>query len=535
MKHILLAAFVALSFNASAQPVFDWVETQPVGWDLNPSFTKHLVTTDGMNRSVAARFVSNTVDYTGLFGTYSIDVRESDGGLVWSYPLGNKVQVQAIAADASGNVYIGGTFMQTLFHGAFDQLIHIGGVTDTFDVNAFLLKLDANGELEWIRNLEPLQPGLDNIADIRIDKDGDAWYAYNETFSGLLQEIDDNGTDVGFTRYIGGVRGISSFDFDPDNNIFITGACDPGQVELAPLEYDVTDSYNIYIAKFDAAGVGQWAKFAHDITFQMPVVECDASGNAFVGGTLMDTMTLGTHHLNAPQWVNDFWLTKVDGDGVFLWAKQGPQPMSLQGDVARADGKFIDVDDAGDVYMLANVRGANDFGNGVFIDAGATSQSNMAVIKFAGTDGEAQWAANGGATSFNSTHQLALDENDNIYFTRTLTDTSNYGFIHIDIAYWTNHFTLGKITVLQDTSIGVSIEDISTKAFSLYPNPASTFVLIPLDLQGAELSVFDATGKQVAFYQGVGNKVDVESLPNGVYTLRFTNERVRFVGKLLKE
>lgn len=537
VKHISLAlACIIFSFQLSAQHLFEWVETQPVGWDLNPAYTKHLVVTDGMNRSVTARFISNVVNYTGLFGNYAIEAREFDGGLDLSYPLTGKVQVQSLAADENGNIYVGGTFMETLYLGIGDSLAHVGPVGDTLDVNAFLLKIDQNGFLVWARNIEPLQPDLDNIADIRIDSDGNPWYAYNDFFNGHLQRFDaTTGTDVGFTRYIGGIRGISSFDFDPSNNIFVTGAADIGQVEMPPLTFELTEQYFIFIAKFDAAGVGQWMKFGHDVTFQQPSLVCDDNGNAFVGGFLMDSLTWGGHHLNAPQWVNDFWLTRVDGDGNFAWAIQAPQPATVSGDVARADGRFLDVDDDGDIYMLSTIRGLNDFGNGVVVDAGMPSESNMAVINFNGATGEAQWAINGGTKSFNNTHQIAVDENKNVYFTQTLTDTADFGFFHFDIDGWTNHFVLGKITTLEDTMLNAINDDLSTKSFDIYPNPASTNVSVPKDLQGSSLMITDMTGKQVAFHQAVGNNVNVSTLANGCYTLQFTADRIRFVVKLLKE
>ena len=502
---------------------------------MNPSFTSHHVTTDGTGRNVTARFLFNVVNYTGLFGHYVIEARDTAGSLEFSYPLSGKVQVQAMAADNAGNVYVGGTFMETMYHGVSDSLAHVGAVGDTLDVNAFLIKLDANGSLVWARNVEPLQPDLDNIADIRIDAQQNPWYAYNDFFNGHIQKLNAaTGADIEFTRVISGVRGISSFDFDPQNNIFLTGAAEPGEVFLAPLTYNLTDPYNIYIAKFDHQGVGQWAKFAHDITFQEPFVEADPFGKAFVGGMLMDSMTWGSFHLNPPQWVSDFWLVKITGDGMFEWAKQAPQPMSIQGDVARADGNFLASDAAGDVYMLATVRGVNDFGNGVVVDAGVTSQSNMAVINFSGSTGQAQWSINGGANSFNGTHDIAVDNSNNVYFTQTLTDTADYGSIHFDIAGWTNHFAIGKISGLQDTTITLAPKD-RVQNIQLYPNPAVSFVTIPLELQGMELMVFDAIGREAMRHQVVSNPLNIENLAPGVYHLFFHDARIIYNATVIKE
>ncbi|HZG01516.1 MAG TPA: hypothetical protein VEY71_10960, partial [Chitinophagales bacterium] len=180
MKHILLAvAGFILSFQLSAQtPVFQWVYAEPVGWELNPSMTEHLVTVDGQNRTVVSRMVLAVLNYNDLYGSYMIESHDPDGSLNISAPLFGKVHVSAIAADAAGNVYVGGSFMETMLMST-DSMPNVGNVADSFNINGFLFKLDTNSQVVWSRNLELTHPDIETIADLRIDPQGNAWYAWN--------------------------------------------------------------------------------------------------------------------------------------------------------------------------------------------------------------------------------------------------------------------------------------------------------------------------------------------------------------------
>ncbi len=538
MKKLLLAFIsLALSFQLSAQtPLFEWVETQPVDWNLNPAMVRHSVTVDGIGNSVAARMLGVTQYFGDLYGNYAIEVRDPQNNLQVSYPLSGKVIVQSIAADATGNMYVGGKFLSTLHLGIDDSLVNQGNVADTFNVNTFLIKINANGFLVWKRNMESTHPGLQNIDDIRVDPMQHPWFAYSEWMTGgHIQQLDgSNGNDVMLPLTITGVNGVTSFDFDPQGNIFLAGSASSGTVTIGSQTYNLSDSYNMYIARFDNQGNASWAKFAHDVTFQMPQVKTDLFGNAFVGGFLMDSLTWGTIHLLEPQWINDFWLVKVTGNGDFAWGQQAPQSATLTGDIGPADGMFIATDSLGDAYFLGNLRGSVTWSNGEVSDAGPLPSSAILLTKFNGFDGLPAWTLTTGiGTTY--AHELAADKNKNLYFTQTVTDTTSYGFFSVEIPQYQNTFLIAKLTYLQDTTINVSINDFTTKAFDIYPNPATTSIIVPQELQGSDLSVVDVTGKEVAYHQGVGPKVNVQSLPSGCYFLQFRNERIRFIGKLVKE
>ncbi|HZG00581.1 MAG TPA: T9SS type A sorting domain-containing protein, partial [Chitinophagales bacterium] len=335
---------------------------------------------------------------------------------------------------------------------------------------------------------------------------------------------------------ITGTVGISSFDFDPQGGVYIAGASDAGPVQLGAQTFNATNTYNLFVAHLDSAQGNPWVTFAKDITFQSPKVDADPFGNAFVGGHVMDSLTLGNLQFNPPVWGTDFFLVKVNQQGNFIWGQQSPSMDSLSGEIEPASAKFIDTDTAGNVYLLANQRGVFNWGNGIESgnDGAPLNKSKVLVMKFDGADGTPLFALTAGLGSTN-THQLAVDQHKNIYFTQTLTDTAAYGYFTMNIPMYENHFLMAKLSYLEDTTISVSIDNLVANTFNVFPNPASTHVVVPQELQESELSVMDVTGKQVAHHQAVGNTMNVASLPSGVYMLLFKSDRVRYTGRLVKQ
>ena len=67
-------------------------------------------------------------------------------------------------------------------------------------------------------------------------------------------------------------------------------------------------------------------------------------------------------------------------------------------------------------------------------------------------------------------------------------------------------------------NVPTSIESNVAENFSIYPNPAANIVNVKTD-RNAELSIFNATGKEVKHISTNGNttSIDISELPNGLY------------------
>jgi len=80
--------------------------------------------------------------------------------------------------------------------------------------------------------------------------------------------------------------------------------------------------------------------------------------------------------------------------------------------------------------------------------------------------------------------------------------------------------------VIWGVDVVTSVDDLSTTAFNIYPNPARDYLIIePLNLSGDQLYVklYDAVGKLVLSGRVNGKELmDIHSLSNGVYTVVLT-------------
>ena len=118
----------------------------------------------------------------------------------------------------------------------------------------------------------------------------------------------------------------------------------------------------------------------------------------------------------------------------------------------------------------------------------------------------------------------------------TITATPNEGY---EFTGWNDGNTENPrtVTITSDTAFmaiftasgSSSLQDVDTKEFSLYPNPAKGFVVLEFEtLQGnTPLQIFDMNGRTLrSFDLKAGRevlKIDLGDLPKGVYAIKFGN------------
>jgi hypothetical protein len=111
-----------------------------------------------------------------------------------------------------------------------------------------------------------------------------------------------------------------------------------------------------------------------------------------------------------------------------------------------------------------------------------------------------------------------------------------------DILTWPNlsHFPLFiSLAAINDGGPGVNTQNIQKSSLKVYPNPANDFINIqfPNDHQHAdEVSVHDLTGRLVLQEKGaLSERVDVSSLPPGLYVVQARTSGGVYVGKVVVE
>lgn len=513
----LLASAMLSPVFVSAQHA-QWLQSTAINYNLNPEITQ-MPSCAGAGKIFAARMVDYVLNYgVQNFGSMNVECYDPSGNLLWSFPMGPKLAVEDITADASGNVFLSGTFMETLSLDGTDTLFNTGTGLNT---NEFLLSLDAAGNLRWKKNMTISNTDVSGIPALAIDPQNNCWYGCVFFDSTSIRKLDVNGNDVQ-SFLITGTRTLGNFDFDAGGNIFLSGSTGFLTLAVNGFPVSVPEPYMMFVSRISTAGNTSWTRLIHDVTFQSPRVAVSMNGEAFVSGNLLDTAVFGTVTFHHPQWVFDIFLTKVDSSGNFSWGVQVPLTSVIQGDFQRAKDNFLDVDANGNVYISGLLRGTVDWGNGVITTSGSVTNDGNSIISFDG-NGIPRWQVTGIAASSITPYSLSVTGVDECYFTNSVRGTTMYDSVTTN-SNGNFAFLIGKIS--DAASAGIS-ETISENGIMVYPNPADQSAVIHSgsSVSVNDISVYDVVGKKIdvsnliSLNSSRSAEVDVSLLPPGVYFL----------------
>lgn len=305
----------------------------------------------------------------------------SAGNLNWAVAIGGSLEDYgaAVTVDASGNVLVTGYYAGTVDFDPGAGTFNLTSVGDSID--AFILKLDNDGNLVWARTIG------------RLD---------------VVGNIDERGyaiaTDVSGNVYVTG-RFHDIVDFDPG----------PGTQNLT-----AAGSVDIFVLKLDSNGEylgaeaigGAAADYSYGITV-------DSANNIYLTGNFAGTADFdtgpGASTLTAQS--SDAFVCRLDSAGDLVWARQ-------LGGTGSDGGRGIALDSDGNVYSIGNFVDTADFDPGPGIH-NITSTFAAAYVSKLDASGDFVWARAfvGGATVGTG---IAVGGNDFIYATGDFNDTVNF-------------------------------------------------------------------------------------------------------------
>ena len=316
----------------------------------------------------------------------------SMGGEWWE-DVGN-----GIAVDSSGNVYTTGSFSGTV---DFDPGSGIYNLNSNGADAIFISKLDNDGNFIWAKSMA--SGGEDFGVGIAVDSAGNVYTAggfsytvdfdpgtgtFNLTSAGdldiFVSKLDSDGNFV-WAKNMGGTDydGSSGLKLDTAGNIYTTGIF-PGTADFDPGAgiFNLTSAgrLDIYISKLDSDGNFVWAKSMGGPGFDCGNSAVDSNGNVYssCGFEVTADFDPGTGTFNLTSAGElDIYISKLDSTGNFVWAKR----------IGGVDSELgsVGVDPIGNVYITGGFGGTLDFdpGPGIFefTSAGA---SDIFVLKLWG-------------------------------------------------------------------------------------------------------------------------------------------------------
>lgn len=405
---------------------------------------------------------TNVFNITATSNVEMFAVKMTTGGdFTWAQSFGtptNDEYILDVATDGDANIILTGTFTQPV---DFDNTAAVASVSSAGSVDVFLVKLNADGTLNWARSLGSTTS--DMASAITVDENNNIYLSTNHQLS---------------------------IDFDLNEGTSIVAGPVGG---------------NITVAKYAADSQLLWtSSFGGDGTESPKAMTSIAEDVIYVAGTFLGNTSFESGD-NPPVYINagnedafvvrmaciSFGVQNTSACFSYQWPVDGLTYTS-SGTYTGVTPNALGCDSI--VTLNLSIQLVND----VVTQNGATLTASQAGASY-------QWYVCGEPNEL-------IDGATN----QTFTATSNGNY--------TVEITLNECSVFSDcsavTSIGV--EELSHHALSIFPNPSTDHFLLNSNLLVREILLMDVQGK-IALQQNINDyqtTLDAKTLPAGVYFVR---------------
>lgn len=406
---------------------------------------------------------------------------DADGNFEWARGMGSAgyEEPTSVGVDENGAVYVSGYFSETGDYdpGEGEYLLESNGAQD-----AFVVRLDADGNLDWARNFGGDEQELSLGMDVAPNGDlylsgtfaGECNFNPNDTGEQIRTPVDSQDgyilklNSLGEFVYVatfGGQGGDTSWDvvIDNEGNAFAAGGFN-GTFAYGDAEFESQDNEDAFVVKVDVFGNIEWARAIHGTDFQNAYdVNTDPSGNVLLAGYFGGTA--------------DF---DPSDEGTLELTRESTEPFDA----------FVCVLNTAGALVYAGQFGGSNFTEHHGVDADAAGNIYL-------------------ASAFQNT--VDLNPDPEVSETASVLD-----------------FRDNYVIKLSPGPLGVG-EDASRLPLSLYPNPADAQLnlSLPQDATPTTAWLINTSGKVIQrFALSAGNTtVDVSMLPPGVYFMHATGYR----------
>ncbi len=356
---------------------------------------------------------------------------------VWAAHIGGTTDDwgQQVALDAEGNIYLAGNFGRFGRTVDFDPGPGVFNLTASGEFDMFVAKFDGAGNFLWARSWGGAD--IEGVEGLAIDGEGNIYtggYFYGPvdfdpgpgTFlltpsptAGFISKLDADG-DFIWARHIGS-SSIRDVAVDGDGSVYATGSFsgtadfDPGSGDY-PLT--AVGSGDIFVVKLDSDGNLGWARqMGGDNSEDGLGIAVDGSGNVLTTGDFRGTVDFDpgdgvfdlTPTAGSPGG-GDVFVSKLDGDGNFVWARQ-------MGGPDHERGWSVAVDGDGNVVTTGHFDGVADFDPGAAVFNVTSAGEEDVFVSKLDSAGNFVWARRIGGTDIDSSYGVAVDENGSVYTT----------------------------------------------------------------------------------------------------------------------
>jgi hypothetical protein len=378
---------------------------------------------------------------------------DSSGNFKWGKRFGSSEvdNGQAVCTDGLGNVYIAGTFKGTTDFDPGTPVVNLTTYQNAFGFfsqEAFVVKLDSNGNFVWVRRIG-LQ-GQVSCKSIVADASGNVFFTgdftqsvdFDPSFAGVTSVTSAGQNDIYIMKLdaagnFAWARNFGSIYMDFGNklaldlsgNVYITGEYD-GTIDFdpGPSVFNLTAPNSaVFVLKLNGSGNFVWAKSFNSAASSSAAfgraIALDASNNVYTFGTYGGTIDFdpngGISNLISGGGFNDLFVSKLDPNGNFLWAK------SMTG-ILEKNATSIVIDKQNEVIMTGNFRGTVNFNpNGTNNFTSKASSYDAYINRFNASGAYISTTVFGGK-AIDVVNALAVDAANTLYMVGAYNDTVNF-------------------------------------------------------------------------------------------------------------
>ncbi len=449
LKNLFLILLLISSCSFGQGPEFAWGRSMGGSgyercWAMTTDIEGNVYITGAFNSTVdmdPGPGVSN-ISTSGGFDVF-VQKMDKDGNFLWVKSISSSadVDVNDIATDSQGNVFLAGEFEQTA---DFDPGPGNYPLTSLGAEDSYILKLSEDGSFLWAHAFGSSSTELEQAYSCTVDVNGNVFVVgrYEGTVDfdpgptvnnltpvgdsdGFILKLDVDGNLI-WAKTIGGT-GPDDFDnviIDPMGNIILSGSfygtadLDPG---LGVSNLNSSGSYSdSFIIKLDVNGDLVWVEvLTGSGIIWLFDLNTDDLGNILICGIFQNTIDMdpGSGISNATSLgSDDAFIVKLNANGDYHWGNAIGST-----DLDRWIG--IDADSDGNVIASGFFEGTVDFDPGSGVHNITSDGFDFFLSKF-NPDGSFNWVYTFGGSGSEFNTDMCMDNNGAIYTTGRFSSTN---------------------------------------------------------------------------------------------------------------
>lgn len=569
MRNILIFVLLLFNLNAWSQRInFNW--NKIIG-TAGPNVGL-CIRTDDKGFIYTAGCFSNSINFLGtqLTSTGNMDAylakMDTNGELIWVKQFSGTYndKITSLEIDRDNNIYVCGSYKARI---RFDTTLVTNNIDTLYSTNLFIAKFNPRGTLIWAKNtggvevrgnkIGPVEFGgnrliidgennliitgesisldlFDTLAQVETIKRvwiGDIYtgfrYVTVQNTYNFLAKYNTNGEKI-WIKQMGGCP--YTVKTDNKNNIIVSGYFQcwnpPCDNDFDGFHLDPIAGNTIFIVKYNPEGKLIWAQTAgglanNNVGYDLAI---DDQDNIYLTGQIFcGEIKFGSNiHFSVPCSNTNAFLTKIDNQGNFKWAKiLGNPSQSDDGDNNSGNSIFLFDNN---IFVTGYLKGSVD------VKGHTISAQDDMILEIIDNNGDIIEAGLYGYSGMGTSgKQIAIDKQGNIFVT-------GYTFLGANDGNDPVYIYIAKIKNELQTSVP---DEINVRhEIDIYPNPIDDKFIIETNTCQTKIIQIMTNNGIILYseeFEEYSKEFDCSFLGKGIYFAKINIAEQSFVKKLIKK